>query len=97
MPHLFDYLYLLLGFYFFLRISEFCNEIGEELGFDCYLRSIFYVKLAKLYSPLDEAPCYIYFVHHFSYQLVYHDDDEMCMKVVAQFFGGDHHSEGNLF
>ena len=26
---------LLLGFFFFLRISEFCNEIDEDLDFDC--------------------------------------------------------------
>ena len=78
------------GLFFFLRISEFYNEIGEDLDFDYYLRPIFYVKLAKLYSPLDEAPCYIYSVHHLSYWLVSHDDDGMCLKVLAQFSGGDH-------
>ena len=66
-----------------MRISEFCNEIGEGLGFDCYPRLIFYVELAKLYSPLDEAPYCIYFVHRLSYWLVYHDNKGMCLKVVA--------------
>ena len=81
---------LLLGFFFFLRISEFCNEIDEDLDFDCYPRPILYVKLAKLYSPLDKAPCCIYLVQRLSYQWVYHDNNGMCLEVVVQFSGGDY-------
>ena len=67
-----------------MRTSEFCNEVGKDLGFDCYLRPIFYVELAKLDGPLDEASCCIYLVHRLSYWLVCHDDDGMCLEVVAQ-------------
>ena len=80
-----------------MRISEFCNEISKDLGFDCYLRSIFYVELAKLYSPLDEAPCCIYLVHCLSYRLVCHNNDGMCLEVVAQFLGSDYEGESDLF
>ena len=89
-PSVLDHPCLLLGLFFFLRMSEFYNEINEDLGFDYYPRPIFYVELAKPYSPLDEAPCCIYLIHHLSYRLTYHDNDEMCLKVVEQFSGSDY-------
>ena len=74
---------LLLGLFFFLRVSKLCNEISEDLGFDCNSGLVFYVELAKLYGPLDEVPYCIYLVHCLSYQSVCHDNDEMCLKVVV--------------
>ena len=57
----------LLGLFFFLRVSELCNEISEDLSFDCNMRPILYIELAKLYGPLDKAPCCIYLVHRLPY------------------------------
>ena len=36
------------GLFSFLRVSELCNEIDEDLGFSCNPGLIFYVKLVKL-------------------------------------------------
>ena len=36
------------GLFSFLRVSELCNEIDEDLGFSCNPGLIFYVELVKL-------------------------------------------------
>ena len=65
-----------------MRVSEFYNEVSEDLGFDYNPGPIFYVELAKLYGLLDEVPYCTYLVHCLSYQLVCHDDNGICLKVM---------------